>query len=119
MKHPDLAAAVEHYCEKDDSRAVRPLDVAGHCGVTQHAAEGVVNTLRNLEAVAGEEQSNSYLLKGTVEGDAHGIRSCWISNSNPHFAKELAKARAEHPGKRPKAWRLWVNILYNMVVPRL
>ena len=77
-----------------------------------HTADQVVRKLRAMEAQAGQALNAALGLEGDLEGDAHGVRCCYISKDNPHFATAVAKAQARFKPGSPvvKVWKLWVRL---------
>ena len=110
---PDrLKRLLQFYARANPNQAVRAVEAASQCSVKIPTASRVVHVLRSLEAVAGERLSKSLVLSGDLEGDAHGLRSCFISKDNPHFATAVKEAQARQPaGSRVvKVWKLWVRV---------
>jgi len=105
-----LAAVLDYYVSDRHTHATRVYDVSSQCKVGDKAAGRVLGVLRQLEAEAGMRQSQALLLEGDLEGDAHGLRQCWVSTKNKKFEKEVNAAKRCHPGKRPKVWKLHVRV---------
>ena len=105
-----LVELLEGYTRLNPLDTPKGMDGASQCTVGVKAAGAVVHTLLDIEAEAGRKQSETTMLSGDLEGDAHGMRSCFISSQNPLFADDIAEAKNKHPGKKVRVWKLWVQV---------
>jgi L-rhamnose mutarotase len=113
----DLNRVITFYCRSKRTKAPLVSDAVAQLRLNRGGVEHVYTAIRKKEAAAGMRFAKTKRLKGNVEGDGHGVRKIYVSNSNPHFQKEVAEAKKKwQKGKNsknkpfPKYWQGHVRV---------
>ena len=117
LKLSQMLRVSTFYARSNRMRAPLVGDAAGQLKLPRRSIEKLYKAVRQREASAGLAFCRKKKLSGNIEGDAHGLRKIYISNSNPHFQEEILDAtkrwnrsKASKGKKKPSYWQGHVRL---------